>query len=262
MFSLLKGVKQIRPLRKESTKTNTNPSPTVETRDDWDENVQKLSQENVQTLSQEHVRKLSQENQQLRRELQDAMVRIRELEANLAKVYIANADDDSSVEVQSVDLSTTSSLTTIPVGSPLSNRERERHQQRDDRVTRKNSRKADKVCRERRRINRTMDILSLKEHRDPPGFHAPTPSYTSRRSKHVPSILADLFESDSSDSVFEEASCSSISEADVREAKRVNDRYGMRYGSETSLSLGNTKGAETDDSGIFSADDDESIFEI
>lgn len=171
----------------------------------------------------EALLKLTQENQQLRRELQDAHYRIRELESSLAAVYISNGDDDSSIEVQSVDISVSSSTITVPTGSRLANEKRAEQQQRDDRETLKNSRRADRVCRDKRRFsryknalthNRSIDTLqSGREHR--------ATELTDRRVTD----LSTLFESDS-DSLFgsDVASCSSISESDVRDAEYVSSR--------------------------------------
>jgi len=90
------------------------------------------------------ITKLQQENQQLRRELNDAYHRIRDLEGSLAVLIVSSADDDddgtsASVEVQSVasmtdHLSMSSSTTTIPTGSALANKMREQQQKRDDLV--------------------------------------------------------------------------------------------------------------------------------
>ena len=101
--------------------------------------------------------RLVRENQQLRRELEDAHYRIRELETSFQACQSSlpssgGGDDDddyddddlstSSIEVQSVDngVSVTSSVTTIPTGSSaLANKYRARQQKRDVRQEKANA---------------------------------------------------------------------------------------------------------------------------
>ena len=100
--------------------------------------------------------RLVRENQQLRRELEDAHYRIRELETSFQACQSSlpssgggDFDDDdyddlstSSIEVQSVDngVSVTSSVTTIPTGSSaLANKYRARQQKRDVRQEKANA---------------------------------------------------------------------------------------------------------------------------
>lgn len=84
----------------------------------------------------EELKKLKQENMQLRRDLEDANNRIRELEINQCTTSLfmpssSYADsDDFSVEV-----SVTSSTTTVPMGSLSTNLNEDVQQQRDDEET-------------------------------------------------------------------------------------------------------------------------------
>lgn len=167
------------------------------------------------------LHKLTQENQQLRRELQDAHYRIRELESSLAAVYISNGDDDSSVEVQSVDISVTSSASTIRTGSRLADEKRAEQQQRDDRETLKTSRRADKVCRDKRRFRRNKNLFSLD--RSIGSMQTMRPLREHSTKEQTMADLSTLFESDS-DSLFgsDSVSCSSISESDVQDAKYIS----------------------------------------
>ena len=146
------------------------------------------------------ITKLQQENQQLRRELNDAYHRIRELEGNLALMVVSSTDDDDdddnlSVEVQSVMSImslTNSSASTIPTGSPLANEIREQQQTRDDQETLKNHRKANRALSSRlvdrhwrRHKKQVAPMISNdrnhpNHHRDPSGvlMHTPSSRYT------------------------------------------------------------------------------------
>jgi len=139
------------------------------------------------------ITKLQQENQLLRRELNDANHRIRELEGNLALMVVSSTEDDDddnvSVEVQSVMsiMSLTSSASTIPTGSPLANEIREQQQNRDDQETLKNHRKANRASsrlgdRHWRKSKKVAPMISHRNHhhRDPDGvlMHTPSSRYT------------------------------------------------------------------------------------
>lgn len=83
----------------------------------------------------EELRKLQQENRQLRQELEDANYRIRELERTVAlgiPGFFVESSSADSVEVQSVDLSVTSSASTVLTGSALANDKRKEQKIRDE----------------------------------------------------------------------------------------------------------------------------------
>ena len=152
-----------------------------------------LQQENQQLRRElEGAHKLQQENQQLRRELEDAHDRIHELVSTAAddeeddnSVFISDADDCSSVEVQSVaELSATSSTTTLPTGSALANETRAQQQRREDLET---------------RIMRTGRSKKMRQRRN-------KRNRASAELMRLPSYMATLYESDSDSSSFDRAS--------------------------------------------------------
>lgn len=83
----------------------------------------------------EELRKLQQENRQLRQELEDANYRIRELEKSvtLGIPSFGELAFGNSVEVQSGDLSVTSSASTVLTGSAMANEKRKEQELRDKR---------------------------------------------------------------------------------------------------------------------------------
>jgi len=162
-----------------------------------------LQQENQQLRRElEGAHKLQQENQQLRRELEDAHDRIHELVSTAAddeeddnSVFITDADDCSSIEVQSVaELSATSSTSTLPTGSALANETRAQQQRREDLETKiMRTGRSKKLRQSRNKRNSRANMF--RKYREP-----------SVELVSLPSHMATLFESDSDSSSFDRAS--------------------------------------------------------
>lgn len=84
----------------------------------------------------EELRRLKQENMQLRRDLEDANNRIRQLEVaqrSTPSLFVPSSSYADSEDDYSVEISVTSSTTTVPMGSLSKNNESvQQKQQRDD----------------------------------------------------------------------------------------------------------------------------------
>mmetsp|Transcript_46879 Transcript_46879/g.69708 ORF Transcript_46879/g.69708 Transcript_46879/m.69708 type:complete len:279 (-) Transcript_46879:398-1234(-) len=170
--------------------------------------------------------KLQRENRQLRQELGDAYARIRELKSTLL-VFISKAEEgasNGSIEVQSVmDLSTTSSTTTVPTGSSLANEERLKQLGRDEEKLAKwrtglaTPRKQQPTTSATNRSKQGV-VVPFDEHRnDPAGV----------LNRSHSTVLSTIVASDSSDaSSFDglfSSSVSDISESDVSERQPPPD---------------------------------------
>ena len=142
--------------------------------------------------------RLIRENQQLRRELEDAHYRIRELESSSKVCLLPTSDDDDddgsiSIEVQSMDngISVTSSATTIPTGSTLANHYRARQQKRDLRQQ-ANAIKTKRRCRKlRTNDSQAKAHYLLNKYRDPYSEYL--------RNSSQMSLLPDVREDDGRD---------------------------------------------------------------
>ena len=162
---------------------------------------------------------LRRENEQLRRELEDANTRIRELKNSLL-VFITNNDDDASVEVQSVDLSITSSTTTLPTGSAPSLEERAKQEQRDEKRL-ENWRNAGRQPAQKKKLQKFSPMPSWSSRVAPLEGRDPTIALNTSTTK----LLETLFESDSDcsqhadDEMLAASSVSDMSESDISEAK-------------------------------------------
>jgi len=178
------------------------------------------------------ITKLQQENQQLRRELNDAYHRIRDLEGSLAVLIVSSADDDddgtsASVEVQSVasmtdHLSMSSSTTTIPTGSALANKMREQQQKREDLVTLKNHRKANRASRQRRsKVAPSSSVSRENAHKDPYGILMKTASANRDPLAGTTAATLNRESSSASDPSLDFLLNSSISESDEASAGMV-----------------------------------------